>query len=407
MHQRTVLCVAAVASLAAGFGFRAADTGSTPASGPRLPGTSAVIEAADYSSLQAALDALPSQGGMVRLPPGVFEIQQPLHVAAGDVRIEGAGTATHIHNANSQGQPALEIEPPPGKESIWRVGLANFRLTGNAQSGHGIVARHVDELFIHGVSVSEHGGHGVLLDQCYEDPRIADSLITYNKQTGLALVGCHDIVVCGNQFEENLDALTCVDSFNLCMTGNNLDDHLRHGVVIENTYGSVVSGNMIEECQGTAIVLDRDCYGITLSANVIAHDVGGGVDLRDAHGCTVSANTFTIVPTRAVAIGPGSGRITVSANNFSDSDVGQAEKRQPDDQSASGIVMDGTADVAVSGNVFSGLDGPAVSTSPNASQRVLLMGNVLVGVPPLPDGLRDSAAANNLLPDAQGEGGPR
>ena len=60
------------------------------------------------------------------------------------------------------------------------------------------------------------------------------------------------------------------------MTGNNLDDHLRHGVVIENTYGSVVSGNMIEECKGIAIILDRDCYGITLSSNVIAHEVQGG-----------------------------------------------------------------------------------------------------------------------------------
>ena len=60
-----------------------------------------------------------------------------------------------------------------------------------------------------------------------------------------------------------------------------LDDHLRDGVVIENTYGSVVAGNMIEECAGTAIVLDRDCYGITLSANVIAHETSGGIDLRD------------------------------------------------------------------------------------------------------------------------------
>src|SRR4029453_5631307 len=89
------------------------------------------------------------------------------------------------------------------------------------------------------------------------------------------------IVVSGNHFEENLDALRCIDSFNLCMTGNNLDDHVRDGVGIENTYGSVDSGKMIEECNGRAIVLDRDCYGITLSANVIAHN-GGGIALLDA-----------------------------------------------------------------------------------------------------------------------------
>ena len=155
-----------------------------------------------------------------------------------------------------------------------------------------------------------------------EDPRICDSLLTYNKKTGLNIVGCHDIVVNANQFEENQDAVRCIDGFNLCMTGNNLDDHLGDGVVIENTYGSVVSGNMIEECNGTAIILDRDCYGITLSANVIAHEVNGGIDLRDAHGCSVSANTFTIVKKDAVRVGPASGRITVSGNNFSDSYIG-------------------------------------------------------------------------------------
>ncbi|GIS58662.1 MAG: hypothetical protein CM1200mP2_08870 [Planctomycetaceae bacterium] len=70
---------------------------------------------------------------------------------------------------------------------------------------------------------------------------------------GLNLIGCHDIVVSSNQFEENNDALSCTDGFNLCLTGNCLDDHLRHGVIIENTYGSVLSGNMIEECQGYAV----------------------------------------------------------------------------------------------------------------------------------------------------------
>src|SRR5690606_21174438 len=108
-----------------------------------------------------------------------------------------------------------------------------------------------------------------------------DCILTYNADAGLNILRGHDIVVNGNQFEENRDALRCTDSFNLCMNGNNLDDHLRHGVVIENTYGSVVAGNMIEECQGTAVVMDRDCYGNTVSANVIAHEFGGGVDLRD------------------------------------------------------------------------------------------------------------------------------
>src|SRR5262245_48819836 len=105
------------------------------------------------------------------------------------------------------------------------------------------------------------------------------------------------------------------------MTGNCLDDHLRDGVVIEDTYGSVVAGNMIEECASTAIVLDRDCYGIALSANVIAHN-GGGIDLRDAHGCAVSANALTLMKTDALHIGPASDRIAATGNSFSNSFIG-------------------------------------------------------------------------------------
>ena len=44
----------------------------------RLPGAQPEINAVDFPSLQAALDALPTSGGVVRLPAGKFEIDRPL-----------------------------------------------------------------------------------------------------------------------------------------------------------------------------------------------------------------------------------------------------------------------------------------------------------------------------------------
>ena len=96
-----------------------------------------MIDAAEYSSLQAAIDALPSTGGAVRLPPGTFEINEPLKITASDVLLEGAGTATHIKNVNTEGKSAIVLQHPSGgdtdKDMLWRIRLANFRLTGNAQ----------------------------------------------------------------------------------------------------------------------------------------------------------------------------------------------------------------------------------------------------------------------------------
>jgi len=345
------------------------------------------LDAADFPSIQAALDALPESGGILRLPPGTTEIREPLVLSSPETRLEGSGASTHIKNLNEEGKPALIIRPKTldtdREARLWRVQLGNLRISGNEKSGDGVFAEGIQEIFIHGLSVDHHGGHGIALIDCYEDPRISDSIMTYNKKTGLFIDGCHDIVVNANHFEENQDALVCIDAFNLCMNGNNIDDHLGHGVIIENTYGSVVSGNMIEECNGTAIILDRDCYGITLSANVIAHDMGGGIDLRDAHGITVSANTFTLMHHFGVRVSEKSGRITISANNFSNSHIGEGqEKRVLEHENpvqldiGHGVVLEKTKHIVISGNQFSGLDGPAVRAT-GTCDKLLINSNVL------------------------------
>jgi len=370
--------------------------GSPERDAPMLAGARPDIEAIRYRTIQEAIDALPPEGGVVRLPAGTFDISRPLRIASEDVMLIGAGTATHIRNTNTGGEPALILAPSPDdakkEKFLWRIRLADFRITGNEKSGDGIVARNIDELFIDGITVSYHGGCGIRMTSCYEDPRIVNSLITYNKATGLLLEGCHDIVVAANQFEENSDALRCIDGYNLCMTGNCLDDHLADGVIIENTYGSVVAGNMIEECQGTAIVLDRDCYGIALSANVIAHEMTGGIDLRDAHGCPVSANAFPLVKKNALVIGPASGRIAVTGNSFSDSTIGPGvEKRGETDREAAGIVLRGPRDVAIAGNLFSGLRPKAVE---GAGKGILFAGNVLADAESDARGIEGLVGAN-------------
>jgi hypothetical protein len=350
----------------------------------KLPGARSRIDAGEFSSIQAALDAVPTEGGIVVIPPGTFEIAEPLRIEGSDVMLIGSGSSTELKNVNQQGAPTLlladpELEDPKsdGKHDLWRVKIADLRLTGNEMSGSGIVARRVNEIFIQSVTVSYHGGDGIQLDHCYEDPRISDSLITYNKATGVALLGCHDIIISANQFEENNDALHCFDGFNLTMTGNNLDDHLGRGVVIENTYGSVVSGNMIEECQSDAIVLDRDCYGIALSANVIAHN-GGGIRLLDAHGIAVSANAITIMKTDALHLSAGATRVAVTGNSFSNSYIGDGKvRRGTADLLAAGIRLDGGHGVSFSGNTVSGLTPKPFILGETFSGGMLSDGNVI------------------------------
>ena len=90
---------------AGGLLWLAGVSGSQPV--PERPAKpSGVIDAGDYESLQAALDAVPASGGIVRLPPGVYEITEPLRLHTGDTRLEGSGAATQIINRNDKGEPA-------------------------------------------------------------------------------------------------------------------------------------------------------------------------------------------------------------------------------------------------------------------------------------------------------------
>ncbi|MDZ4289945.1 MAG: right-handed parallel beta-helix repeat-containing protein [Prosthecobacter sp.] len=374
----------------------------------------ATIDASKFLNLQAAFDAVPATGGIVTLPPGKFEITEPLHIKTEDTRVVGAGAATCIINKNADGKPALILRPPnidqDKKARLWRVQLADFRITGQEKSGDGVFAEGIQEIYIEGMSIDHNGGHGIRLLDCYEDPRITDSILTYNKACGIEIQNCHDIVVNANHFEENLDALHCANSFNLCMNGNNIDDHLRHGVVIENTYGSVLSGNMIEECNGTAVILDRDCYGITISANVIAHHLEGGIDLRDAHGCAISANTFTIAHQFSVRVSKDSGRNSISANTFCNTYIGAGQNKRPTEDKTlmgidegTGILLEGVEHCTITGNSFSGLTTAAVwSTAPCTG--ILFANNNLIdcarklpkGAPWINVDAKDSLITTNL-----------
>ena len=350
------------------------------------------INAADHATLQAAFDAVPPDGGVVRIPPGNYDITEPLRLTTPETRVEGSGASTHIRNRNENGEPALlvrhaerqaEMTSEKRRETfLWRVQLADFRISGNPKSGHGLHAEGVNEIYVSGLSVDHNGGHGIQCIDCYEDPRISDSIFTYNAKAGLNIQGGHDIVVNGNQFEENQDAVRCIDSFNLCMNGNAIDDHLRHGVVIENTYGSVLSGNMIEECQGTAIIVDRDSYGIAIGSNVIAHNNGGGVDLRDAWGSSVSANTFTLMPnpgaahrSRRRAHRRDRQRLFEQLHRRQDAAARRLRSQVAAQGLRHGHRARGTTDIAISGNLFAGLIEEAVRTK-GRCRRIVLSGNV-------------------------------
>ena len=101
MNRAMVVVSAVISGVLIGACIGTSGSAEPPLSPQGLPGARAVVDAAKYPSLQAAIDAVPAEGGMVTLPPGTFEIDKPLLVTKGDVLLRGSGMATHIKNMNT------------------------------------------------------------------------------------------------------------------------------------------------------------------------------------------------------------------------------------------------------------------------------------------------------------------
>jgi hypothetical protein len=54
------------------------------------------VEASKHPNLQAALNSVPESDDVVMIPPGNYEITEPLRVKTAETRIAGGGAATHI-----------------------------------------------------------------------------------------------------------------------------------------------------------------------------------------------------------------------------------------------------------------------------------------------------------------------
>ena len=151
------------------------------------------------------------------------------------------------------------------------------------------------------------------------------------------------------------------------------------------------------------MILDRDCYGIAVSSNVIAHEFTGGVDLRDAHSCTVSANAIPLCKEAGVRVGPQSDRIAITGNSFGDSYIGKGKvlregttKNEQDKNQSAGVVLQETSDVTITGNTFSGSMPKALSVNGKV-HRVIFSSNVITGTHSDHAKLQTSIVSANLF----------
>lgn len=376
-----------------------------------LSGPSMSLDAADFDSIQDALDALPVGGGLVRIPAGMYCISQPLRISRSNVTLLGEGRATVIINENREGEPAILAgsEENPEDNPLWGVTVSNLCITGDRsvvegagpwpEKGHpertggdAIRAEYCYDSLFEKLWLVRNTGNGLNLVICYEDPRIQSCIITYNGKAGIRLEGCHDIVVAANQLEENYEeGILAIGCYNLTASGNNIDDHRGPGMVLVKTTCSSLSGNLIEESRGWGLIV-QDSNTNTFSGGTIRNNVpGGGVKFTNSSFNTITGCSFEANDGEAVYVDSSSRQNNISGNTFS------SERYEQATPSSTGLYIAGQENL-VSANIVSPRTGSCVTLS-GKYQNVF--GNTLrsPGAEPniVLEGLEKSIVRDNLL----------
>ena len=302
--------------------------------------SSNTLNADDYPTIQKAVDALPDEGGTVFIPAGTYKISEPIIVDKSGVTLIGAGSGTILLNTSEEGKNTIELKGEE-KKPIWRVKVTNMHLKGNEKCGNAIYANHVNEISLSDMWIDYHGKSGIYLDYCYENPRIYNNNIAYNKEMGILIDGCHDIIVSANQMEENSIGVFAKDIFNATITGNNIDDHIKNCIYFVNALGSIVTGNMLENCKEESMILDEKCNGIVVTGNIFRQP--GVLSVIKTQGVTITGNAFDMSRSNAIEVEESS-LITVTGNIFN----GGPESVDR----IYGIVMKDVNDVSISGNTI-------------------------------------------------------
>jgi parallel beta-helix repeat protein len=298
------------------------------------------VSAGDYTTIQKAVDALPPEGGTVFIPAGIYKIIEPIIVKRSDVSLMGAGTGTILLNTSEDGKNTIELIGTEEKP-IWRVKVSDMHVKGNEKCGNAIYANRVNEISLSDMWIDYHGKSGIYLDYCIENPRVYDNNIAYNKEMGVLLDGCHDIVVSANQMEENGIGIYGNGLYNATITGNNIDDHIKNCIYFINTLGSIITANMLENCKEESVILDEKCDGIVVTGNTFR--MPGVLSVIKAKGVVITGNAFDCSGSSALEV-KESILITVSGNIFS----GSGE----DVDRVYGMVMSNVNDVSISGNTI-------------------------------------------------------
>lgn len=285
----------------------------------------------DTAAFQAAIDALPDDGGTVFVPAGVYLIDPTRSVKLRSrMHLDMADGAKLLAKANAAprayvllAQQVQDVEISGGRI----VGDRDSHLGASGEWGHGIRVRGCSRVTIRNIHISRCWGDGISAGGIMlkgqpsspgRDLLIANVICTGNRRQGLTLGSYRGAHVLDSEFSDTGGTPPAA--------GIDIepDTDTTQDIVIEHC---LVRGN-----RGPGIQLYKRAAGVTISNCTIERNRGDGILGLAAVDCVFSGNTIRNNGAKGISLRAASRNVRISGNKFNGNrDGGKGQVRVADD----------------------------------------------------------------------------
>ncbi|MGA2855205.1 MAG: right-handed parallel beta-helix repeat-containing protein [Verrucomicrobiota bacterium] len=211
---------------------------------PMLAGEPVVVElpaGVTGAEIQQALDGLPDSGGVVVLPPGSFEVSQPIELRRDHQTLRGSGPATVLRLADNANCPVIILGEPLNDpvQTIRHLKVAGFFVDGNR------VNQQRERWRLRGEG-SEIRNNGVTV-QDVSDSTVENVTCARCRSGGLVTTrGVRRLTVRNlTAFDNEFDGLACYQTEDCLFTGLYLHDNPGAGISLDLDFSDNVVSNAV------------------------------------------------------------------------------------------------------------------------------------------------------------------
>jgi hypothetical protein len=200
---------------------------------PQIPAVKPVVvtlpAGANSAAIQPALDSLPDRGGEVVLPPGIFEIHQPIVLRRHHQTLRGSGEATVLRLADGANCPVIILGEPVNnpKTTIKYLQVSSLFIDGNRRRqphelwklrgegseirNNGITVQNVSDSLVDNVTAARCRSGGLVTTRVVRRLTVRDYTAFDNEFDGLACYQTEDSLFTGLRLYNNPGAGISLD----------------------------------------------------------------------------------------------------------------------------------------------------------------------------------------------------